>query len=315
MSNENDFPSFLHVTAHLEERTMKMARRTFGFILLLSMFSFLTGFSAEEKELKATYLWQTTLIATEPDQILTFAKEQGVNLVYLKIDITRKASYYQSFIKKASEAGVKVQALGGLASWGLEQNRPKIMAFVDWVIAYNKSAADTEKISGIHFDIEPYVMPEWKTAEQASIMRQWMGNVDAYIERAQLDPTLEIGCDIPFWLDKTYLPDDSTTTISEWLISKHDQITVMAYRDRADGSNSISSLVPQELNWADQLGKKALVAVETKESSEGNFVTFYEEGKTYMNAELSKLPSLLSPHPSYVGTAIHSYEYWKPLKE
>lgn len=294
---------------------MKHASRSARFLLLMSLVIFLTGFSAEENELKATYLWQTTLIASEPDQILSFAKEQGVNLLYLKIDITRKAAYYQSFIKKANEAGVKVQALGGLASWGLEQNRYKILALVDWVIAYNQSVADAEKISGIHMDIEPYVMPEWKTAEQASIIRQWMGNVEAYIDRAQLDPTLEIGCDIPFWLDKTYLPDDPPMTISQWLISKHDQIAVMAYRDRVDGSNSISSLIPQEMGWADQLGKKALIAVETKESNEGNFVTFYEEGKTYMNAELSKLPALMSSHPSYVGTAIHSYEYWKPLRD
>jgi hypothetical protein len=265
--------------------------------------------------LKATWIWQTSLIASEPDQILLFAKEQGVELIYLKIDISRKASYYQAFIKKASEAGVKVHALGGQASWGLEQNRYKILALVDWVLAYNQVVADDEKISGVHFDIEPYVMPEWKTDEKVSIMKQWMGNVEAYLERTNLDPTLEVGCDIPFWLDKTYLSDNPGTTLSEWLISKHEQVVVMAYRDRADGSNSISALVPQEMGWADELGKKVLLAVETKQSNEGNFVTFYEEGKTYMNAELSKLPALMSSHPSYAGTAIHSYEYWKPLKD
>jgi hypothetical protein len=142
-----------------------------------------------------------------------------------------------------------------------------------------------------------------------------MSNVEAYIERAQKDPTLEIGCDIPFWLDKTYLPDDPATAINEWLISKHDQVAVMAYRDRAEGPNSISSLVSNEMSWGDKVGKKVLLAVETKESNEGNFVTFFEEGKKYMNAELAKLPVLMSAHPSYAGTAIHSYEYWKPLKD
>lgn len=293
---------------------MKYVSRSVLFLLLISVAALVTGFSAEEKALRATWLWQTTMIASEPDQILSFAKEQGVNLLYLKIDTTRKASYYQTFIRRAGEAGVKVHALGGQASWGLEQNRYKILALIDWVIAYNKSVADTEKISGIHLDIEPYVMPEWKT-DQASILRQWMNNVEAYRERANQDPTLEVGCDMPFWLDKTYLTDNPDITISEWLISKHDQVAVMAYRDRADGSNSISSLVPQEMGMADKWGKKVLIAVETKQSSEGDFVTFNEEGKTYMNTELAKLPDLMSTHPAYAGTAIHSYEYWKPLKD
>ncbi|CFJ38188.1 Uncharacterised protein [Mycobacterium tuberculosis] len=89
----------------------------------------------------------------------------------------------------------------------------------------------------------------------------------------------------------------------------------MAYRDKAEGSNSISALVPQELGWADELGKKVLIAVETKQSNEGDFITFYEEGATYMNEELAKLPGLLAQHPSFAGIAIHSYEYWKTLKK
>ncbi len=293
---------------------MKMAYRTVAFILLVSILALMTGFSSEDKKLKATWLWQTALIGSEPDKILSFAKEQGVNLLYLKIDTSRKAAFYQPFLKKANEAGIKVHALGGLASWGLEQNRPKLLELVDWVVAYNTSVAASEKISGIHLDIEPYVLPEWKT-QQASILRQWTGNVEAYLKQAQKDPSLVIGCDMPFWLDKTYLPDNPAMTISEWLIAKHDQVAIMAYRDRADGPNSITSLVPEELAWADKLGTKALIAVETKMSNEGDFVTFYEEGKAYMDAELAKLPALLSTHPAYAGTAIHSYEYWSVLKD
>lgn len=292
---------------------MKHASRSLGFILLLSLCVFLTGFSSEKKELKATWLWQTSLIATEPDQILAFTKGQGVNLLYLQIDTKRKAAYYQSFIKKAGEAGIAVHALNGDPRWGLKQNQPKLLAWVDWVIAYNKSAAEEEKFSGIHLDIEPHLLPTWKK-EQSSIVSQWMGNVNAYTKKAH-NAGLEVGCDIPFWMDKEKLPNDSATSLTKWLISKHDSIAVMAYRDRAKGPNSITSIVPQELAFGDELDKKILIAVEAKQSSEGNIVSFSEEGKTYMNAELAKLPASLSAHPSYAGIAIHSYEYWKALKK
>jgi hypothetical protein len=284
-----------------------------AFLLLTLLSAVLTGFSFAEKPIKATWLWQTTLIASEPDQILAFSKAQRINLLYLKIDTTRTAAYYQSFIKRAREAGIEVHALGGKGTWALEQNRSQILALVDWVHRYNQTVPAAETISGIHLDIEPHVLPEWKT-DKNSIIRQWMGNVDAYLQQAKKDPSLHVGCDIPFWLDKTYLPDDPDTTLTEWLIGKHDHVTVMAYRDRVDGSNSISSLVPNELAMAEALGKKIVLAVETKQSSEGDFVTFYEEGKAHMNGELEKLTALLSSHPSYAGTAIHSYEYWKALK-
>ncbi|MGG1660839.1 hypothetical protein [Brevibacillus sp. NRS-1366] len=292
---------------------MRFTSRSFSIFALISFFVFLTGFSSEDKKIKATWIWHTTLIASEPDQIISFSKEQGVNLLYLRIDISRKPAYYQAFLKKANEAGIKIHALSGSPAWGLVENRSRIMALVDWVIAYNQAAANGEKFSGIHFDIEPYLLPEWKT-DQASVVSQWKENVAAYTERVKQYPALEIGCDIPFWLDKIYLPDDSSTALSKWLISKHDHVTIMSYRDRVEGPNSISSLVTEEIGWADELGKKIVLAVETKESSEGNYISFYEEGKAYMDQMLSRLSELMSSHPSFAGTAIHSYEHWTVLK-
>ncbi|MEJ8545764.1 hypothetical protein [Brevibacillus borstelensis] len=293
---------------------MNAVSRTAIFLLMVPAL-FLTGFSFGEKPIKATWLWQTYQTASVPEQIVSFASAQGVNLLYLKIDTTLKPSYYQSFIQKARAAGIEVHALGGKAGWGLERNRSEILSLVDWVGRYNQTVEKNAAITGVHFDIEPYTLPEWKSS-QNEVIRQWMGNVEAYLAKAkELDPSLQLGCDIPFWLDKTVLPEQPNVSITEWLISKHDHVAVMAYRDRAEGPNSISSLIPQELEMADRLGKKVIVAVETKESNEGNFVSFYEEGTARMEDELNKLAEILASHPSFAGVAIHSYEYWSMLKE
>jgi len=111
------------------------------------------------------------------------------------------------------------------------------------------------------------------------------------------------------------LPDSPGSALGQWLISKHDQVAIMSYRDRAEGPNSVASLSAEELEWADELGKTVLLGVETKRSSEGNHVTFYEEGGRQLNLELAKLPGLIGEHPSYGGIAVHSYEHWKALRE
>jgi len=298
----------------MEVNNIKLVRITIiCFCLLLT--TVLTGFTSQETPRKGTWLWQSNLIVTESEQILSFAKKRGVNLLYLKIDPTKKVAYYQPFIKKARAAGIEIEALGGKASWGLKENRSQIIELADWVIKYNKAVTKAETISGIHLDIEPYTLAAWKGKEKDDLIKQWMGNVVAYVDYIKKNSSLQVTCDIPFWLDKTPIPNDSKTSLSKWLISKHDAVTVMAYRDHADGSNSISTLVPPVMTAADALGKKVLIGVETKKSNEGNFVTFYEEGNAYMEKELNKLPKLLSSYSSYNGVVVHSYEYWKTLKD
>ncbi|MDF2682995.1 MAG: hypothetical protein K0R47_4185 [Brevibacillus sp.] len=295
-------------------RKVKVASGAVTYACLLSLFFVLAGFDFPSENRKATWLWHTELIASEPEEILSFSREQGVNLIYLQIDSSKKPAYYQSFIRDAHRAGVDVHALSGSPKWALKENREKVVALASWLLAYNQSVADEEKFTGLHLDIEPYLLPEWKT-NQESVISQWMENVKAYVDLARQDPELEIGCDIPFWLDKIYLTDAPDTALSQWLIAQHDHVAIMSYRDRAEGPNSISALVPQELGWADDLGKKIMLGVETKQSNEGNFVSFYEEGAQYLNQELSKLPALMADHPSFGGIAVHSYEHWKVLKD
>ncbi|RXZ82074.1 hypothetical protein EBB07_12135 [Paenibacillaceae bacterium] len=298
----------------MEENDIKYLQLS-AVCMILLLTAILTGFSSQDAPRRGTWLWHSSLIVTESDQILSFAKEQGVNLLYLKIDPTKKAEYYQPFIKRARAAGIEIEALGGKASWGLKENRQQIIDLADWVIKYNQTVTSKETISGIHLDIEPYTLAAWKGNQKEDVIKQWMGNVEAYVGYIKRNSTLQVTCDIPFWLDKTPIPNNPNISLSKWLISKHDVVTVMAYRDRAEGSNSISTIVPPVMTAADELGKQVLIAVETKKSNEGNFVTFYEEGKGYMEKELGKLPKLLSSYASYNGVAVHSYEYWKSLKD
>ncbi|WP_136606342.1 hypothetical protein [Paenibacillus dokdonensis] len=257
---------------------------------------------------KATWLWNTERIRKNPQEVLSFLSQNQVNLVYLQINIDIPVSYYKSFIKESNELGIHVEALNGAPLWGLESERYKITNFLSWIQAYQNGAAAAEKFSGIHVDIEPHVLSQWKI-DQEDVIRQWQSNV-LYLRSEAEKLNLPLAADIPFWLGN-YTAADGTTSLSRFMISQYDSVTIMSYRDTASAINSIAK---KELEDATALGKQAFAAVETKPSNEGDFLTFYEEGAAYMNEQLVQLHELAKVNPSYAGIAIHDFDGWKDLK-
>ncbi|MWV45080.1 hypothetical protein GRF59_15760 [Paenibacillus sp. HJL G12] len=257
---------------------------------------------------KATWLWNTERIRTNPQEILSFLSQNKVNLVYLQINIDIPVSYYKSFIKASGALGIRVQALDGAPQWGLESERYRITNFLSWVQAYQNEAAAAEKFCGIHVDVEPHVLTQWKTS-QAEVVRQWQNNV-LYMESEAEKLKLPLSADIPFWLGN-YTAADGKTSLSRFMISHYDSVTIMSYRDSATAINSIAT---KELEDATALGKQAFAAVETKPSNEGDFITFYAKGADYMNEQLVQLHELAKVNPSYAGIAIHDFDGWKDLK-
>lgn len=257
-----------------------------------------------------TYIWEAETLESESEEILAFANEQGVNLLYTRIDMQQPDTLYRDFVRKANAEGIEVHAMGGHPIWALEESRGKIMKLVDWVKRYNQGASADERFRGIHLDIEPYVMPIWKENKE-SVLRQWMGNIEAFVRESKEVADLETSVDLAAWLEKTPTPGQPDKPFGHWMIDQLDHTTLMAFRDRAEGTGGIVSLVENQMKYAETIGKKLVVAVETKESHEGNFVTFHEEGNAEMNRQLKLVSQALERYSSYIGQAIHAYEYWK----
>lgn len=251
-----------------------------------------------------TWLWDTTQIKTAPDSVLSFAETNDLNVIYLQINRDVQNSYYKSFIHKASLAGIEVEILDGRPSWGLASAREGLVSFINWIEAYQNEAEETEKFSGIHLDIEPHVLPEWKE-NRDEVVSQWQSNV-TYLTGEAKRLGLTIGADLPFWLDNYTIPGKDMK-ISSWMIRQYDSVTIMAYRDKA---SAIYNAASGELSEASALGKKVSIAVETNKSSEGDFITFYEEGPEYMAEQLQLLEEMASIHSSYSGVSIHEYSSW-----
>jgi hypothetical protein len=286
------------------------------FVLLFTNFSpalVSTAASLPSNKVKATWLWNTSLISTLDgrNSVLQFAKEQQISRIYLQVNPGTAKSAYGAFIKAASAAGIQIHALDGAPDWIMPEKRQRITDTVNWVKTYNNSVTAQERFTGIQVDIEPYVLPDWNTNREATVTR-WLEAITLFATETKKDSVLNTNAALPFWLDEVTVTGNGGGSLIEAMMNQLDEVTLMSYRDQAQALVEITS---NKLTLGDRLGKKVFVAVETNPTSEPAYITFYEEGRAKMELELAAVDNSLKVHSSYAGIAVHDYAGWRNLKE
>lgn len=282
----------------------------FALVLLL-----LLSLQKDDDQTMATWIWDAKRIETQSEEIIAFAKQNGINLIYLHIKpVEVSHGAYRSFNKQANAAGIKVEALGGDPNWAYEANRESISYLVNWVKAFNSRAAEDERFQGIHVDIEPYVLPDWEK-DRENIVRQWLENVEYLVVETKKDSNLPVSADLPFWIDEIEVPGTSQK-VSGWMLERLDSITLMAYRNYTQGTNGIVDIVQNIVVEADELRERSvIVGVNIRDSMEGENVSFHAHGTDEMKSQLAILQKELSGNPSFAGSAIHDFESWTTITE
>jgi hypothetical protein len=262
-------------------------------------------------KIKATWLWDTSLISkyTGRISVIQFARKQQIARIYLQVNTSVAKNAYRAFIRSASSSGIQIHALDGAPDWVMPNRHIRISSLVNWVMTYNNSVSDNEKFTGIHVDIEPYLLPQWYQ-DQNTTITNWLDALVLFANDAAQDPSLIISSALPFWVDEIIVPATGETLIEATLQLMH-EVTLMSYRDQAQ---AVVDITDTKLALADELGKKIFVALETNPTSEGLYITFYDEGQAIMVAQMAEIDRLLSIHPSYAGIAVHDYTGWKNLK-
>ncbi|WP_077247335.1 hypothetical protein [Pseudobacillus wudalianchiensis] len=262
---------------------------------------------------RSTWLWDTQQIVTNKDQLLTFMQEHQVSQVYLQINGSISIDRYKEFIKQARLKGIQVHALDGAPSWVSSQGLSQQRSFFSWVTNYQSKALPEEQFTGIHLDVEPYLYAGWNSQYKKTVLAYQTLLLEARQSSQRLG--LPLAVDIPFWFDgQSYSNTLGKGKLSEWVISNTDAITIMAYRDTAAGANGIIELVRNEMNDAALKHKKVSIGVETTPSAEASFVSFYEEGESYMWEQLNSTRSYYEQLSSFNGFSIHSLHGWMALK-
>ena len=264
------------------------------------------------------------------DDTTTFGSDP-IRTIYLGVDkygstdmLRDSRSEVAAFVQWARGRGYHVQATvaGGTRPpylGALEQFEHFAVDEFEKVLDYNLAVPESARFDGINVDIEPYILSAWKEPGNGGLPVRWLEVLDTLIERRDASglPVL-VGPAIPRWLDPSACCtsitwNGQTKALSDHIQDMTDYIAIMDYRDTADGSAGIIAQAQHEIDYANQIGKpnSVVVGIETKDLSgtgDPETVTFWEEGRTYLEGELDKTYAAFQDDASFGGIAMHHYD-------
>jgi hypothetical protein len=229
----------------------------------------------------------------------------------------------REFVAWAHQHGYEVQACisGGtsppyLGAYAAYHN--KAIREIERVINYNLAAGTNERFDGVNVDIEPYISAEFNS-KKPSLQIQYLDGIQKIKNRIQTAGiNLPFGPAIPKWYDLSDNSKDITWNGSTKWLSQHvqdisDYISIMDYRDTADGTAGITAGAQGEIDYANSINKpnSVVIGVETKDianSGDPETITFQEEGRAVLEAELDKVYTAFNDDASFGGIAMHHYD-------
>ncbi len=192
-------------------------------------------------------------------------------------------------------------------------------------MAFNRYGPAEARFDGVHLDIEPHGLPQWKKADIAlkcDLLTQFVEvNHKAVARVRATDPGVVYGVDIVFWLDKTS-PDGKavypvtyqgvTKDAAKHLLDVVDHVAIMSYRNTVDGKNGMVPLVAKTIAYADASKAKVFIGVKMADIGP-KMESFYGQTEAQMMAALQPVDETYRPHPGYAGLAFFMFEAFKTM--
>lgn len=295
-------------------------------------------FAKEEQdnfEEHGTWVW-TPILQMTPEymsQIISGAKKEQVNVIYLSIDsyldifvmpdgqekIEAEKKFVdklQTFIWLAHQENILVDAEAGWRNWAEEGHTYKPFAIVEFVKKFNLE--QPLKFRGFQYDVEPYLLEEYKSSEEGQklVLANFTKLIDDTVYNLE-NSDLKFTVVVPDFYDKK----DELTPSFEYkgkkdFAFKHllrileerkgSAIIIMSYRNFAEGRDGSIDISKNEMRTArsGRYSTDIILAQETGYVPEP-YVTFYNTSKGYFVEEVGKLRSAFSSHRNFAGLAIH----------
>jgi len=267
----------------------------------------------DKPSIMATWVWDTTALIEDKNEILAFAEDQGVNVIFLHIDReSQDFEPYRTFVEEAHGLGIEVEALGGDPTWGLTDYRREIDSFIGWMEDYRNAVSEQAAFDGIHVDIEPYLLEGWEQ-DRDDAVSQWMDNAAYLVDRAKRVGSLRVSADLPFWIHK--IPARSGESLGAWMLERFDRVVLMNYRNFAIGDNGIVEHALPMIKEGTRAGKPVIIGLETAPSDEGEHVTFFGQDASSLQRQMQLSHKAMRRYSGYEGFSIHDYKSWKGAAE
>lgn len=264
-------------------------------------------------EVMATWVWESTEWMDDGGRMLSFAQEQGVNVIFLHIDRTsQELEPYRRFIEQAHRSGIEVEALGGDPSWGLSAHRQEVDAFLRWIEDYQRTAGEQARWDGVHVDIEPYLLEEWEQ-ERKRVIREWRDTAAYVAHWVRTELSLRVSADVPFWIHS--IDDEQGDSLGTWMLEQFDRVVLMNYRNFALGRNGMMESALPMVQEGTRLGKPVLIGLETGPTEEGAHTTFYGQGISSLQQQMGITHLFMRRYSGYQGFSVHDYKNWRAAVE
>jgi hypothetical protein len=247
----------------------------------------------------AVYQWRNAgdLTPAEVQRRLRFLRSNGFHTVYLEVgtyletgdrpaedpdrepEMDRIRRQIRRFVATASSLGLSVQALGGAPDWTQGPRDYLGELLVELVADYNQLVGRSERLKGVHLDLEPYTQPGWLDEDVvednlATYLTAVERIVDTYRSRLgePANRGLQLGLAIPFWMDgrgdvpSVEFGDDNRKPAAYHLIDMFGDLpgaylVIMAYRDFTRTSNGSIALARDEFRYAAMTGARSGLVV------------------------------------------------------
>lgn len=320
-----------------------LSRRSLFLVLLLT-FVVLSGFLSvastanDAPPTRAMWVYETPALlrsAAAREELIEFCAPRKIMDVFLQAHFVAKAkggpyeisdaTAMRELLREANAHGLRVHALAGDPAHTLRENHGKVLARVEAFAVFNEGGASKERFAGLHLDIEPHGLPQWKKAsdvEKAELLTQFVEVNAKVVERLHARaPSALYGADVAFWFDKTK-PDGTpvypvtfrgvTTDATRHLLGFVDHVGSMSYRGQVEGKNGTIALVARSIASADQAKGRVFVGVKMADIGP-RMESFYGRTEREMNAELSKVDAAYRTRRGYAGLAYFMYAAFKTM--
>lgn len=209
-----------------------------------------------------------------------------------------------SFLERMSDKGIDVYILDGEPTWSYKENLRYAEAVIDRIAYINNYVSRRDRIIGVVYDIEPYVLDKWHSTPQF-IMDEYIDNVKSLkdkIERRNYN--IEMCVCVPYSFDLMGYEQHLYS-----LIDSADQVLVLNYNK----ANEIED-IRTEMQITGDLGKRIITVYELQPgllSQTNNSVTYYKDGLGAIKTSYEKM--LTEYEGKKLGIAYHTLEYLKVL--
>jgi hypothetical protein len=196
------------------------------------------------------------------------------------------------------------------------------------VAKYNTESTDSQKVRYIEFDIEPQTIANYET-NKTNLLTYYITLVDKVVTRVSLnEPNVRVAFTLPHYFDSVvnWTPKIKYNNKTQYTFShiidlmsklKNDNaVSIMAYRNFAEGKNGAIDISKTEINEIKNKGYKTKVAIIQETGNvDPSWVTFYDTCKSDMYRETQKIDNYFASSTPYAGLSYHYFDSFKDMCE